>query len=150
MKGAGLRLGGVPRSYADGLLLVGDAAGQIDPLTGEGIQFAMEGAEIAAGTLFESFARGDLSAAFLARYHARWMRAFGDDFAWSRRMSLLTARYPWLLDASAEVARRRGIEFFLDWAKIMTGDAPKRDLLRPGLAAAMAVEVGRQLWRRAA
>ena len=37
MKGAWLRLGGIPKSYADNLLIIGDAAGHIDPLTGEGI-----------------------------------------------------------------------------------------------------------------
>ena len=32
---------GVPRSYDDHLLIIGDAAGHIDPLTGEGIHTAM-------------------------------------------------------------------------------------------------------------
>ena len=58
MKGAPLRLGGVARSFDDHLIVLGDAAGQIDPLTGEGIQYAMDAAEIAADTLIESLARG--------------------------------------------------------------------------------------------
>ena len=43
MRVAALRLGsqGVPRSYDDHLLIIGDAAGHIDPLTGEGIHTAM-------------------------------------------------------------------------------------------------------------
>ena len=43
MKAAALRLGaqGVPVSYDDHLLIIGDAAGHIDPLTGEGIHTAM-------------------------------------------------------------------------------------------------------------
>jgi hypothetical protein len=43
MKAAALRLGsqGVPRSYDDHLIIVGDAAGHIDPLTGEGIHTAI-------------------------------------------------------------------------------------------------------------
>ena len=57
MKGAWLRLGGIPKSYADNLLIIGDAAGHIDPLTGEGIQFAMEGAEQAAETLIRGLPR---------------------------------------------------------------------------------------------
>ena len=32
---------GVPRTYDDHLLIIGDAAGHIDPLTGEGIHTAM-------------------------------------------------------------------------------------------------------------
>lgn len=43
MKAAALRLGaqGVPLSYDDHLLIIGDAAGHIDPLTGEGIHTAI-------------------------------------------------------------------------------------------------------------
>ena len=38
---APIRTGGVDRSYTDQCLLVGDAAGHVDPLTGEGIHTAM-------------------------------------------------------------------------------------------------------------
>lgn len=43
MRAAALRLGsqGVPKSYDDHLIIVGDAAGHIDPLTGEGIHTAI-------------------------------------------------------------------------------------------------------------
>lgn len=43
MKAASLRLGsqGITTSYDDHLIIVGDAAGHIDPLTGEGIHTAM-------------------------------------------------------------------------------------------------------------
>ena len=34
MKSASLRLGGIPKSYDHHLLIIGDAAGFIDPLTG--------------------------------------------------------------------------------------------------------------------
>jgi menaquinone-9 beta-reductase len=43
MKAAALRLGsqGLSTSYDDHLLIIGDAAGHIDPLTGEGIHTAI-------------------------------------------------------------------------------------------------------------
>ena len=43
MRAAALRLGsqGLKTSYDDHLLIIGDAAGHIDPLTGEGIHTAM-------------------------------------------------------------------------------------------------------------
>ena len=43
MRAAALRLGsqGLSTSYDDHLLIIGDAAGHIDPLTGEGIHTAM-------------------------------------------------------------------------------------------------------------
>src|SRR2546426_2537965 len=81
MRGAPLRLGGIPRSWAHALLIVGDAAGHIDPLTGEGIQYAMDGGHLAAVTLDEAFAAGDLGERFLSRYQDRWMGSFGRDFS---------------------------------------------------------------------
>src|SRR5262249_27314721 len=134
MRGAGLRLGGIRRSYADHLLVVGDAAGHIDPLTGEGIQYGMDAAELAAQTLGKAFAAGDFSAGFLRRYQDRWMRAFGTDFAWSKRLAQFLGKYPIFLDAWAEVTRRRGAAFLAEWAYVMTGARPKRSFLRPRLA----------------
>lgn len=45
---APIRLGGVKKAYGRQLLLIGDAAGHVDPLTGEGIHTAMIAAKIAA------------------------------------------------------------------------------------------------------
>jgi geranylgeranyl reductase family protein len=148
MRGAGLRLGGIPRSYADHLLIVGDAAGQIDPLTGEGIHHAMDGAELAARTLVEAFAADDLSAAFLERYHRRWMAAFGSDFGWSRRMAWACGRFPIFLDACAEVSRQRGAGFLAQWAAAMTGARPKSEFLRPGIVMPIACAAARRLLNR--
>jgi len=148
MRAAPLRLGGVPRSYGEHCLVVGDAAGQIDPLTGEGIQYGMDAAEIAASTLDEAFRASDWSERRLSQYQERWMRAFGRDFRWSRIMALCCARYPGLLDASAAVVRRRGAEFLTVWAEIMTGVRPKRSLLTPRLVVPLAASVVRQWWTR--
>jgi geranylgeranyl reductase family protein len=40
--------------YAAGVLLVGDAGGMVNPFTGEGIAYAMESGELAAGVLAEA------------------------------------------------------------------------------------------------
>lgn len=146
MRAAPLRLGGIQRSYADHVVVVGDAAGHIDPLTGEGIQYGLDAAEMAAETIAEAFATGDWSASVLRRYQERWMTAFGRDFRWARAMALAYARYPVLLDAWAAIVRRRGREFFMDWAAAMTGSQPKRSFLRPGLVLPMARETLRQWW----
>ena len=42
--------------YTRGLLLVGDAAGMVNPFNGEGIAYAMESAEIAARTVTQALA----------------------------------------------------------------------------------------------
>lgn len=49
--------------YANGLLLVGDAGGMINPFNGEGIDYALEAAERAAGAIAEAHSRGVGSAA---------------------------------------------------------------------------------------
>jgi geranylgeranyl reductase family protein len=43
--------------YTRGLLLVGDAGGMINPFNGEGIAYAMESAEFAAGAIVQALAR---------------------------------------------------------------------------------------------
>jgi geranylgeranyl reductase family protein len=145
MQGAELRLGGIARSAADHMLIVGDAAGQIDPLTGEGIHHAIEAASIAAEVIGEGLRANDLSEAFLSRYHARWMNAFGSDFRWSERMARMSARYPWLLDAAASLVQRRGVEFLREWGEVMTGAKPKSGYLRPNIAFPMMWELARQM-----
>jgi geranylgeranyl reductase family protein len=148
MRGAGLRLGGIPQSYADHLLIVGDAAGHIDPLTGEGIQYGMDAAEIAAQTLAEAFTVGDFRARFLKRYQDGWMRSFGWDFMWSKKLARFLGKYPIFLDAWAAVTRRRGVEFLADWASVMTGARPKRSFFRPGMGLPILAEAVRQKWKR--
>ena len=146
MRGAGLRLGGIARSYADHLLIVGDAAGHIDPLTGEGIQYGMDAAEIAATALLEGLAAGDLRGSFLKRYQDGWMRSFGRDFAWSRRMSWFCGKFPVFLDAWANATRLKGAAFLEEWATIMTGARPKSGFFRPRLAFPILRQVMGRLW----
>ncbi len=84
--------GGVPvegpikESVANGLLLVGDAARQIDPLTGGGIYNAMHCGVIAAKTIAEAIEKGDLSAAGLKGYEERWRADLGEKLLKSTRV----------------------------------------------------------------
>ncbi len=45
-------------AYADGLILVGDAGGMVNPFNGEGISYAMESGEMAADAIAEAHYRG--------------------------------------------------------------------------------------------
>lgn len=45
--------------YADGLMLVGDAGGMVNPFNGEGIAYAMESGRLAAEVVAQAFARPD-------------------------------------------------------------------------------------------
>lgn len=59
------------KSVADGIILVGDAARQTDPLTGGGILNAMEAGKIAGEVVAEAFERKDFSESSLREYEER-------------------------------------------------------------------------------
>jgi len=69
----------ISRTVADGLMLCGDAAHMINPLSGGGIVNAMKAGRLAAETAIDALAARDTSAARLQTYHTRWMRLLGDD-----------------------------------------------------------------------
>ncbi|MFX0010180.1 MAG: NAD(P)/FAD-dependent oxidoreductase [Candidatus Hermodarchaeota archaeon] len=141
MKAAPIRFGGINQSYGDHLLIVGDAAGMIDPLTGEGLQYAMDAAEIAADTISEAFQKNDFTKSFLKRYHKLWMKSFGHDFKWATRMARFCAKHPIFLDAFASVSLKKGDKFMVEWGKIMTGSKKKINFFMPKLAIPLVSEV---------
>ncbi|MFQ5614979.1 MAG: geranylgeranyl reductase family protein [Anaerolineales bacterium] len=55
-------------TFGERTILVGEAAGLVNPLSGEGIDFALENGKIAARFLVEKFELGDFSAQTLAAY----------------------------------------------------------------------------------
>src|SRR5512135_1960369 len=63
----------------DGVMLVGDAAHMINPLSGGGIVNAMKAGRLAGRTAAAAIRAGDTSAAWLAGYHRDWMSLLGDD-----------------------------------------------------------------------
>lgn len=70
IKGAYLRMGiGKHDTVADGILLTGDSAGLINPLSGEGIAYAMESGEHAALATKAALDGGDVSAKSLQSYN---------------------------------------------------------------------------------
>lgn len=58
----------LPQVYADGVVVVGDAAGLVNPLNREGANLAMHSGRLAARAIVEAKARDDFSAASLSRY----------------------------------------------------------------------------------
>lgn len=61
----------------NGCVLVGDAARQLDPLTGGGIINAMMAGRLAAQTIAAAIERGDVSASSLRPYEERWQATVG-------------------------------------------------------------------------
>ncbi|OXM16510.1 NAD(P)/FAD-dependent oxidoreductase [Paenibacillus herberti] len=87
------------------VLLVGDAAGYYDPLTGQGIYRALRGAELAAGLLRQAAAEGGVEV--LQRYSAMLQREFGAGTALQRFIEYGAAR-PRLFQAAIHGLRLSG------------------------------------------
>ena len=65
----------VIRPYGDGYLLIGDAAGLVNPFTGEGIAYAMETGKLAAGFVAGALASGQTTE--LAGYREALRHTYG-------------------------------------------------------------------------
>ena len=65
----------VSPTYADRILTVGEAAGQVKTTTGGGIYYGMLGAETASAVVSRQLARGDLSRRALSEYERNWKQA---------------------------------------------------------------------------
>jgi len=87
----------------DGLLLAGDAAGFIDPMTGDGLRFAIRGAALAADAALAALA-GGWSAEVGDRLAAARRREFAAKWRFDRLVRALVARAA-LVEASARAAR---------------------------------------------
>ena len=90
----------VRRIIDDGLLLIGDAAGYLDPGTGQGIEFALRTARVAAATVDRALVLGDPRAERFAPYVAARHREMARAMAWLRLYLRLTRRAP-LLDLAS-------------------------------------------------
>jgi flavin-dependent dehydrogenase len=94
------------RMVADGALLVGDAAGFLDAITGEGISIALTTAPAAAAAIDRAIERGDVSAHALAPYEAR-RKSLTRDPERLTRMVLLLAREKRIGRAAIRLLRAR-------------------------------------------
>ena len=69
----------MPRPYADGVLLVGDTAGTLNPMRLKGIHLALKSGMLAAETCYEALTGGATDATGLASYQERidrsWIRS---------------------------------------------------------------------------
>ncbi len=86
----------------DGLLLAGDAAGFIDPMTGDGLRFAVHGGELAAAAGLQALSRG--WAGVHADLAAERRRAFGGKWRFNRGLRAMVSS-PLAIDAAALGAR---------------------------------------------
>jgi len=79
----------LPRTYADRILVVGEAAGQVKPTTGGGIYYGLMCADIAADTIHQAFQAHDFSESRLASYQKEWRARLGKELQvgyWAHRL----------------------------------------------------------------
>ncbi len=80
-------VGGVPvsgpikQTVTDGLILVGDAARQSDPLTGGGIINAMDAGKMAGEVCIKAKEKGDYSVRTLKEYEDKWRATIGKELS---------------------------------------------------------------------
>jgi flavin-dependent dehydrogenase len=121
-------LGYVRRSAAGhGLLLAGDAAGTIDPMTGEGIAVALRGGELAADTADAALRRGRVTSEALADYDLARAAAFRDTWRISRLLQWIIRRPGLCAPLFRRLAADTGPATVLLGA--VSGARPARDIL---------------------
>ncbi|MBN1280780.1 MAG: NAD(P)/FAD-dependent oxidoreductase [Candidatus Thermoplasmatota archaeon] len=64
-------------SIRDHLLLVGDAARHVDPITGGGLMLSIEGGKLAGETIGRAVEQQRFDQQFLSEYETKWKGAFG-------------------------------------------------------------------------
>ena len=75
-----MSLGGpIPKTYSNGLLIVGDAASQVKPTTGGGVIFGLLCSKIAGEVAYEAIKNNDFSESLLSRYQSRWKEEISFD-----------------------------------------------------------------------
>jgi len=105
-----LPLGEIPRTYADRLLVVGDAAGLVKPTTGGGIHYSILSAGLAADVADEALRRDRLDAASLARYEKAWRHHLGEELETQRDLRrVVTALDDAEVDSLFDLAQTDGI-----------------------------------------
>lgn len=99
IQGWGLPMAMEPKSLSGAhYLLTGDAAGLIDPFSGEGIGNALYSGMLAAFACRDALQAGNFSTDFLkAHYDDAVYRYFGDEFKISATLQRL-CKYPWLFN----------------------------------------------------
>jgi flavin-dependent dehydrogenase len=129
--GCGPLAGRTRRQVFDGAALVGDACGYVDPVTGEGLFFAMRGAALLADALVPALAAGRTDRAALRGYARARRREFGPRL-WIATLLQRGLRHPRLVRRVLRLLEAR--PRLADLLVATTGDyVSPRALLRPSV-----------------
>jgi flavin-dependent dehydrogenase len=87
-----LPLAPIARTYADRVLVLGDAAGLVKPTTGGGIYYILLSARLAADVLCSALAADTLDRTTLSAYENAWRRRLGSELRWQLVMRRVARR----------------------------------------------------------
>lgn len=82
----GIPIGPLKRTYTDGVLIAGDAAGQVKPTSGGGIYTGATCAKIAGEVAAKAVLDGDVSGERLISYEKRWKAGLGRELGIGMRI----------------------------------------------------------------
>jgi flavin-dependent dehydrogenase len=94
----------------DGILMTGDAAGVLDPFSGEGQSAALASGILAGNAIANGLSNGQTAEAIAAAYARAWRRSFKRRFQWSRLLRLLMLN-PALGGLAGRLAGEKLIQF---------------------------------------
>ncbi len=135
---------GLSARFADnGLLAVGDAAGQASTLVGEGIRWAIKGGRLAGEIAAGALARGDVSRESLSGYETEWRKRHGRNLGIAANVNREIARWSdaqwdrgveWLRELTpGQFAEAMQSSFGVGWAMRTAASNPR--LLARGVGA---------------
>ncbi len=120
------------KSYAERVLVIGEAAGQVKATTGGGIYYGLLAARLATETISQAFARGCFSAAALQGYEWAWRSLLADELSLGLSFRKL---YGWLgdrqMDGILHYIARNGLKDLIrrkanfDWHRELIVDLRK-------------------------
>ena len=129
-RGWNLPVGSLHRKcYGNGFMLLGDAAGLIDPFTGEGIGNALYSARVAMDTAKEAVESNNFSEEFLYQYDKRLWNEIGDELKISTKLQKI-GRIRFLLNFVINKASRNETVKELI-SGMMANQIPKTKLANP-------------------
>lgn len=132
--------GPLARTYANRVLLAGDAGGFVNALTAEGIYYAMVTGELAARSAINAIRAGNFTSAQLGSYERTWKREIGDELATSVRLQKLLLGDPQRIDRMVRAASRHPVLADL-LARFATGALTHAQFKRAMLRRALPVYV---------
>ena len=129
-KGWNLPMGSIHRkNHGDGFMLLGDAAGLIDPFTGEGIGNAMVAAKYATLVAKEAKKSGDFSENILKKYDELLWNEIGKELKTSTKLQSLS-RSSFLLNfVIKRAARNEEVQEII--SGMLSKEIPKDELSSP-------------------